>query len=210
MQAASTRVASSAHGAAGRRARAIASAALKVAYPLVILASLRVGSPRFIGLALLVLLWLQRWLGAGSIGALLARLTRLEWALALGLSSWSAGIALTGSETLLRAYPILVNGGMLVAFGATLCGGGPSMIEKFARLRAPDLDARAVRYTRRVTQLWCVFFALNGTVSMAIAVWGSRAQWAFYNGVVAYLLIGALIVAEIVWRHAFSARGKAR
>ncbi|WP_242538497.1 hypothetical protein [Trinickia acidisoli] len=210
MHAASTRAAPPAREVAGRRARVVASVVLKLAYPVVILAFLRVGSPRFIGLALLVLLWLQRWLGAGSLGALLARFTRLEWAAALTMSGLSAAIAVTDSETLLRAYPIVVNAAMLVAFGATLCNGGPSMIEKFARVRRPDLDARGVRYTRRVTQVWCVFFVLNGAVSAACALWGSRAQWALYNGVITYLLIGVLIVAEIVWRHAFVLREKTR
>jgi uncharacterized membrane protein len=180
--------------------------ALKLAYPIVILAFLRVGSPRYIGLALLVLFWLQRWLGAGGFAELLARLTRLEWTVALVLSGLSAAIAVTDSETLLRAYPIVVNVGMLTAFSATLCGGGPSMIEKIARLRRPDLDAGAIRYTRRVTQLWCAFFVMNGAVSAAFAWWGSREQWAVYNGVVTYVLIGVFIVGELAWRHAFILR----
>ncbi|HTH74253.1 MAG TPA: hypothetical protein VL635_07585 [Trinickia sp.] len=209
MHAASSRAASPSRATAGR-IRLIANVALKLAYPIVILAFLRIGSPRFIGVALLALLWLQRWLGAGSVKALLARFTRLEWGAALVMSALSAAIAVTDSETLLRAYPIVVNVGMLVAFGATLCNGGPSMVEKFARVRRPDLDASAVRYTRRVTQIWCGFFALNVAVSAGIALWGSRAQWAFYNGVVTYVLIGVLIVGEIAWRHAFVLRGKAR
>jgi uncharacterized membrane protein len=189
-----------------RRVRAAASVALKIAYPVVILAFLRVGSPRYIGLALLVLLWLQRWLGAGGVAALFDRFTRLEWAVALAMAGLSAAVAATNSEALLRAYPIVVNVGMLAAFAATLCGRGPSMIEKIARLRRPALDAHAVRYTRRVTQLWCVFFAMNGVVSAAFAWWGSRVQWAIYNGVVTYLVIGVLIMAEIAWRHLFILR----
>lgn len=207
MQAAAAR---EAHEKSCRRLRTAASVALKIAYPVVILAFLRVGSPRFIGVALLALLWLQRWLGAGSIGALLARFTRLEWAAALAMTGLSATIAVTDSESLLRAYPIVVNASMLVAFGATLFGGGASMIEKFARVRRPELDASAVRYTRRVTQVWCAFFAINGTVSAAYALWGSRAQWALYNGVITYLLIGVLIAGEIAWRHAFVLREKTR
>jgi len=210
MGAASTGARAPVQAAPPTRVRAIANVALKLAYPLVILAFLRLGSPRFIGLALLALLWLQRWLGAGSVAALLAGFTRLEWALALVMSGLSAAIAATNSETLLRAYPIVVNAGMLIAFGASLFRGGPSMIEKFARVRRPELDARAVRYTRRVTQLWCVFFVCNGAMSAACALWGSRVQWAFYNGVVTYLLIGALIVAEIAWRHAFVLRRATR
>ncbi|RDU95677.1 hypothetical protein [Trinickia dinghuensis] len=210
MQAASTRAAPEARAASCRRARACANVALKIAYPVVILAFWRFGSPRFIGLALLVLLWLQRWVGAGSMAALLAKLTRLEWAAALAMSGLSAAIAVTDSEALLRAYPIVVNIAMLVAFGATLCNGGPSMIERFARMRRPNLDERTVRYTRRVTQAWCAFFSLNVCASTASMIWGSRAFWALYNGAVTYLLIGVLIAAEIAWRHAFVLREKTR
>jgi uncharacterized membrane protein len=126
------------------------------------------------------------------------------------MTGLSATIAITDSESLLRAYPIVVNVSMLVAFGVTLFGDGPSMIEKFARVRRPELDAPAVRYTRRVTQVWCAFFAINGAVSAACALWGSRAQWALYNGVITYLLIGVLIAGEIAWRHAFVLREKTR
>lgn len=191
-----------------RLARVSARAALRLAYPLVILAAWRVGSPRFIGLALFALFWLERGLGAGSLGALLTRLSALEWSIAGVLSAASAAIAVTGSEALLRAYPVFVNAGLLAAFAATLFNGGPSMIEKFARLRQPGLDARGVRYTRRVTQLWCMFFVLNGSVSAMSALFGSRAQWALYNGAIAYALIGVLIVGEFAWRHAFVLRGR--
>lgn len=210
MHAASTGAAAPARevAACAGRARMVARVILKIAYPVVILAFWRVGSPRYIGLALLAMLWLQRWVGAGRVAGVLDRLTRLEWAVALVMSSLSAAIAVTDSETLLRAYPVVVNAGLLVAFGATLRRGGPSMIEKFARMRRPDLDAYAVRYTRRVTQVWCAFFLFNGAVSGACALWGSRAQWALYNGFVTYLLIGVLMVAEVAWRHVFVLRRK--
>jgi hypothetical protein len=44
---------------------------------------------------------------------------------------------------------------------------GPSMIERLARLREPDLPPEAIRYTRRVTQAWCVFFVFNGGIASA-------------------------------------------
>jgi uncharacterized membrane protein len=193
----------------GRRSRVFAQIALKIAYPLVILAAWRIGSPRYIGVALFALLWLERWFGAGGVVTLLARLTALEWVVAGVLSCVSAAIALTDSEGLLRFYPVFVNAGMLLAFGATLRDGTQSMIERFARLREPVLSEHAVRHTRRVTLLWCGFFTLNGAASAACALWGSRLQWALYNGVIAYVLIGTLIVGEIVWRHMFVLRAEA-
>jgi uncharacterized membrane protein len=189
-------------GALRRGARVTAQVALKVAYPLVFFAAWRYDMTRYLGVALFALLWLQRWIGAGSVAAMLRRLTTLDWSVAVALSCACAAIALTGSELLLRLYPTLVNAGLLAAFAATL-NGGPTMIEKFARLRHAELSARQVQHTRRMTQIWCAFFAVNGGVSAYLALSGSRAAWALYNGVLAYLLIGALIVGEIVWRHVF-------
>ena len=75
------------------------------------------------------------------------------------------------------------------------------MIEKFARMGNPALGAHAVQYTRRVTQMWCVFFTLNGAFSAYTALFWTRAAWSLYNGAIAYALIGVLLVGEIVWRY---------
>jgi uncharacterized membrane protein len=92
-----------------------------------------------------------------------------------------------------------VSAGLLVAFGATL-RRGPTMIEKFARSTYPEPSPEIIRYTRRVTQVWCVFFIVNGGFSVYTALYWSRASWALYNGFVAYLLIGALLAGEWLWR----------
>ena len=181
-------------------ARGAAQAALKIAYPLVLIGAWHFGTPRYAGIALLALLWMQRWIGAGNVSTLLRQLTPLDWLTAGTLTCMSAAVAITDSELLLRLYPALVNAGLLLSFATTL-RSGPSMVEKFARMRLPDLQPRAVCYTRRVTQVWCVFFALNGVTAMIAAVYWSRGAWALYNGVIAYVLVGVLVVAEMAFRH---------
>lgn len=180
--------------------RAAAQAVLKIAYPLVLIGAWHYGTPRYAGIALLALLWMQRWIGAGSVSLLLRQLTPLDWLTAGTLTCTSAAVAITDSELLLRLYPALVNAGLLLSFAATL-RSGPTMIEKFARMRIPDLQPRAVRYTRRVTQVWCAFFALNGLTAVVAALAWSRGAWALYNGVIAYVLVGVLIAAEAAFRH---------
>ncbi|MEM5405941.1 hypothetical protein AB4Y44_18035 [Paraburkholderia sp. BR10937] len=184
---------------AGGRARSKWKLLAGLAYPAVILCAWRWDSPRFVGLLLLVLLWMQRVAGTGALAATLRKLTPVDWAVAVMLNVASVAIVITNSERLMRLYPSLVNLGLLVAFGATLVNG-PSMIEKFARLTYADPPAHIVRYTRRVTQLWCVFFALNSVVSAWTALaWPARA-WSLYNGMLAYVIIGALLAGEFVWR----------
>jgi uncharacterized membrane protein len=192
------------HAAPGTRfagkAQSVARLVLPVAYPATILCVWFWDKPRFIGTLLLALLWLQRWLGRGVVAMSLRRLTAIDWGVAAVLSGVSVTIVLTGSERLLRLYPSCVNLGLLVAFGATLVRG-PSMIEKFARLGKAQLDARGVRHTLRVTQVWCGFFALNAVFSAYTALQWSRAAWSLYNGAIVYGLIGALLAGEFAWRH---------
>lgn len=82
------------------------------------------------------------------------------------------------THQLLLFYPVVVNSVMLAVFGGSLWSGMP-IIERLARLREPDLPERAVRYTRRVTQIWCAFFIINGGIAllprcMAICPCGRR------------------------------------
>ncbi|PLZ04288.1 hypothetical protein CY652_01025 [Burkholderia sp. WAC0059] len=177
-----------------------AGPALKLAYPLLILGAWHWGAPRYTGALLLVLLWLQRRFGSGVVADSLRQLSRLDWGVAALLSVASAAIVVTNSALLLRLYPSLINAGLLVAFGATLVRG-PSMIERFARLRESSPGPHAVRHMRCVTQIWCGFFALNGTFSVYTALRWSRGAWSLYNGAIAYGLIGALLLGELAWRY---------
>lgn len=100
---------------------------------------------------------------------------------------------------------MLVNLVLLVVFGLSLVRG-PSVAERIARLQEPDLDARGVAYTRRVTQVWCGFFVLNGCIALATALWASEQAWALYNGLISYVLIGTLMGGEWLLRRHLRAR----
>lgn len=99
----------------------------------------------------------------------------------------------------LKLYPVLINGVMLGVFGASLIFP-PSAVERLARLREPDFPDHAIAYTRRVTQVWCVFFVLNGAIALTTALWASPAVWSLYNGVIAYVLMGLLFAGEFLVR----------
>jgi uncharacterized membrane protein len=102
----------------------------------------------------------------------------------------------------LKLYPVLVNAALLSVFAYSLIFP-PSMIEHFARSREPNLPTRAIRYTRRVTQVWCIFFAANGVIALITALWASSATWTLYNGLIAYLMMGLLFAGEYVIRWHF-------
>ena len=158
---------------------------LTMAYPLVIYFGLQHYSPRVMALAL-VALALLRAATSRQIGW---RVTAL---LAAGLA---IAVLASDHELPLKLYPVLVNVAMLGVFGWSL-RHPPTLIERLARLREPDLPPHGVAYTRRVTQAWCVFFIFNGAIAAITALAGSDRVWAIYNGGIAYGLIGAMFLGE--------------
>lgn len=95
----------------------------------------------------------------------------------------------------LKLYPVIVNATLLGLFWYSLIVP-PTAVERIARLREPHLPAQAIGYTRRVTQVWCVFFIVNGAVALYTALYASSALWSFYNGLLAYVFIGLLLAGE--------------
>ena len=157
------------------------------------------------------------WLGQGQVEPrwlagllLLAAATRLPILKISRVARWSvagamllAAVAVWSNVLLpLKLYPVLISGAMLAAFGYSLISP-PSMVERLARLREPDLPLAAVGYTRRVTQVWCGLFVVNGAIALGTALWASEAVWSLYTGVIAYVLMGALFGGEFLFRLRF-------
>lgn len=105
----------------------------------------------------------------------------------------------------LKFYPVLVNVAMLAGFSYSLAFP-PTAIERIARLSEPDLPPAAIAYTRRVTQVWCAFFIVNGGIAVITALWASQAVWALYNGAISYVLMGLLFAGEYLVRMRFKRR----
>lgn len=126
------------------------------------------------------------------------------WALAsaaLVLAVW-CGLRLWPSAWALepvKFYPVVVNAVLLWVFAASLRQPVP-FIERLARRDSPYMLPHARRYVRRLTGVWCVFFAANGLVAVWTALQPDAGLWAFYNGVLSYLLVGALLVGERLFR----------
>lgn len=126
----------------------------------------------------------QMWLGKALalVGILLA------------LASW----ALKQSHWLLY-YPVLVNAILLLLFAYSLFVP-PTVVERLARITEPQLDAAGIAYTRRVTQVWCGFFVVNGAIALTTCLSGDITLWTLYNGGISYLLMGALMGIEWIVR----------
>jgi uncharacterized membrane protein len=80
------------------------------------------------------------------------------------------------------------------------------MIERFVRASGRPVTVKTQSYMRVVTIIWCVFFAVNGIAATLIAVSGTIAAWTIYNGLVAYIVIGILIIGEFIVRYFYKRR----
>lgn len=170
-------------------------AAVTMAYPLVVYLSIGHLGPQWLAL-LLVLLAVARACVAGQ---------RFWWLVAGGAALLCAAAWWHGDALAVKLYPVLVNLVLLVVFAFSFWRP-PSVVERLARLREPDLPPSGVRYTRQVTGVWCGFFVFNGSMALYTALWGSDRQWALYNGLLAYVLMGLLMAAE--WCVRQRVRGK--
>ena len=96
-------------------------------------------------------------------------------------------------------YPVWVSGLMLFVFTLSLTQK-QSAIEKIARLQHPDLPPEGVVYTRRITQIWCAFFLLNGSLAALLVFVEAYHLWALYTGIISYVLMGFLLGGEYLYR----------
>lgn len=155
-------------------------------YPFAVYFGMEHFAPWQFGL-LLGSLWLARaLLGARKPGSLWMAITAIVFCLLL---------ALFDSPLLLRWYPVLISAFMLGLFGLSL-KYGPPMVERLARLREPQLPARAIVYTRQVTIAWSVFFLCNGLLAAALTLWAPLSWWMLYTGLISYGLMGLLFAIE--------------
>lgn len=154
-------------------------------------------------LPLLVLMFALRWLA----------LRHQQGAMAAA-GKWLAvtGALLCGVSLLLRDrhlllwYPVAVNAILLLLFFASLFSPMP-LVERLARLREAELPPQAVAYTRRVTQVWCLFFVLNGGVALTTCLINSLYLWTLWNGMLSYGLMGLLMLCEWLLRQRIRRRG---
>lgn len=162
---------------------------LTASYPLLVYIGMRHAEPRYLALLLALIALLRAgatrdrvWLIAGSLALLLAACT-----------------VFLNQRLPLQLYPVMINLVLLGLFALSL-RHPPNIIERLARLREPALSPAGIRYTRRVTQVWCMFFLGNGTLALVTALWASPEIWALYNGLIAYLLMSLLFAIEWIVR----------
>lgn len=175
----------------------VATIVLGVAYPVVVYFGLTRWSVRHVAIVLLAMI-------AASVALRLPGLdrARLQSVIVPMLPTvvLSAIAGALDRQWALLLVPVLVNLGLLSTFAASLRPGAQPMVERFARLREPELTPDKVAYCRAVTRVWIGFFAANAAISAALALWAPLEWWTLWCGALAYACIGLVFAIEIAVR----------
>ncbi len=184
----------------------IAFAVVVISYPIIVYFGLGYFEARWIALALIVVALVRLFL-LKRLDGLAARMPQANLVIGalmvVGISAMASN-----SPILLQYYPVCMNALMLALFATSLFRP-PSIIEQFARIKTPDLPEAGVVYTRKVTMVWCGFFAVNGTIALYTVLDTDMGFWAVYNSLVSYSLMGLLFGGEYLVRRTVQ-RGTAR
>lgn len=96
--------------------------------------------------------------------------------------------------------PVSIHCSLLVLFAATLRRGRIPLISRFAEIEQGELSAELRTYTRRLTVIWCVFFATMAALALGLAVWAPMDVWFLHTSVTGHLLIAMLFLGEYLYR----------
>lgn len=107
---------------------------------------------------------------------------------------------------LFKVYPAIVSFSLATVFLLSLTGQNTPVIETIARLKEGELTDTVIRYTRRVTLAWIIFFVLNASVSLYTLFYCELEFWTLYNGLISYILIGLMFSLELLIRRRFKKR----
>lgn len=168
--------------------------ALVLAYPLLVHASVLWPEPwlRWAALAVLCALPLYGALRAGRWWA---------WVVFLvALAACGALVATNSSQLLLYLPPVLIPLALLMPFARSLRRGQEPLITRMARISRGTLPPDLAPYTRWLTILWAVVFALMTLSAVLLTLFAPLHVWSLATNFVHYFVIGALIVGEYVYR----------
>ena len=151
----------------------------------------------------LLLSYQMAWLGTLLIfGVIVWKLHHQDnwlWLVAILLIGVAVSARLFGVDSVLKLSPLLIHVSLFAIFTQSL--GNIPLIERFARLDYDqELPAGISAYCRKLTILWAGFFAANIVGCVWLAILGDDDAWILYNGLIVYVLIGALLLGEYLWR----------
>lgn len=126
--------------------------------------------------------WLAALLAAGAVGVVAAKFGLQGLAVATGVPH---AVAYTG---------------LLVFFAHSLVPGGEPIITTLIRRIRGVLPEEVVRYGRRLTIAWCIFFGAQLAGSLVLFLTTPIAAWSYFINVMNLPLVLGMFLAEYAYR----------
>ena len=105
-----------------------------------------------------------------------------------------------GNMVALYLPPFIIQSGLLWLFASSLQQGKEPLITRIARVVFQQHDEATIRYTRRVTQLWSLFFTALLIETLLLTLFASVEMWSLFANIINYLLTVLLFSAEFIYR----------
>lgn len=96
--------------------------------------------------------------------------------------------------------PFIIQGSLLWLFASSLQQGKEPLITRIARVVFQQHDEATIRYTRKVTQLWSLFFIALLIETLLLTLFAPLEIWSLFANIVNYLLILLLFSVEFIYR----------
>lgn len=179
-------------------------AILILCYPLAVYFGLQHFSPRYLALGI-AFVFLLRFILFSSTATKRSRVTLILITTA-GVIISIIGI-ISNATLIIKLYPCVIN---LLLFSIFLYSilHPPTIITRLAQIKTSNLPPKIIKYTKNVAVIWCVFFIINGFIALWTALFASTKIWTFYNGFLAYIIMGTLFITEFLYRQWVKAKHK--
>jgi uncharacterized membrane protein len=147
--------------------------------------------------------WVFRWLEIPFwyVGFFLIPLIFLKknpyWGklIAFGASSIGFLTLISQNDFYVYLYPVAINVIFLFVFGFGLFYP-PTIIERIARVQDSNFSDADIPYVKKCTVAWCIFFLINGSISLYLAFLDEKDFWALYSGLISYILMACMFLGE--------------
>jgi uncharacterized membrane protein len=168
---------------------------LALGYPLLVHLSVMLDDRR---LQWLALVWL---LGLALAGALIQR-RAWAWLIWIGAAALNWWLVVAGHGLFaLYVPPAAIPAALFLLFAGSLRAGQVPLVTRIATfMHGGSLPEDLQRYTRQVTQLWCLVCVMLFLSAVLLAVFATPTLWSLMTNLVHYLVLGAVFVLEYAWR----------
>lgn len=178
-------------------------ALLFLAYPILVYFGLHYVKPSVLA-ALFALLFIFRHFSQTKYQGKIPHLNLLLFTV-LTLLAYST---IANSELALKFYPVVVSLSFLTIFAYSLVK--PPTVVQIIASRQEQLDENGVIYTRKVTQVWCVYFIMNALIATWTIYHEDQTLWLMYNGLISYILMALLMAIEFLIRKRIKRRNASK